>query len=70
MSYDWDKNCAVVDRLNYFEYAVRTTTAIALALTVKDLYYLKINYYPQKVWKRLPQVMIWIILVCCFLVWY
>jgi hypothetical protein len=56
MSYDWDKNCAVVDRMSYWQYFLRGTTVAGVALVAKDLYYIKINYYADRARKRLPIV--------------
>lgn len=54
--YDWERNCAVVDRLNWYEYTIRTTTVTALALSLKDLYYIKVNWYAARARGRLPLV--------------
>jgi hypothetical protein len=54
--YDWDHNCAVVDRLYYWEYFIRGTTFTALALTVKDLWFIRVNWYADRAFKRLPVV--------------
>ena len=67
MSYDWDKNCAIVDRLNYIDLTLKLTTGLALALVAKDLYFIKINYYAQKASKRLPMVILNLISVSSWL---
>jgi hypothetical protein len=54
--YDWDHNCAVVDRLFYWEYFIRGTTFTALALTAKDLWFIRVNWYADRAYKRLPVV--------------
>jgi hypothetical protein len=55
-SYEWDQNCAVVDRLFYMEYMIRGTTFTALALTLKDLWFIRRNWYADRAYKRLPVV--------------
>lgn len=59
-SYDWKKNCAIVDRLGYFQYIVRGTVTIFGLLALKDLLYIQKNFYPDKARVRLLKV--WIIL--------
>lgn len=54
--YEWNQNCAVVDRLYYWEYFLRGTTAAALTLTVKDLWFIRSNWYASRAYKRLPVV--------------
>jgi hypothetical protein len=56
MSYDWDKNMAVVDRLFYWEYFIYGTTFTAGILTLKDLWYIKVNWYADRAKRRLPIV--------------
>ena len=58
MSYEWDYNCAIVDRLFYWEYFIRGTTLTALALTCKDLWFIRRNWYADRAMKRLPIVII------------
>ena len=58
MSYEWDYNCAIVDRLFYWEYFIRGTTLTALALTGKDLWFIRRNWYADRAMKRLPIVII------------
>jgi len=53
MSYEWKKNCAVVDRCFYLDYMIKGTTLIALLSTVKDVMFLKNNWYPERAKKRL-----------------
>lgn len=55
MSYDWDKNAAIVDRCWYFQYTVWTTTSVLGALALKDLWYIKVNFYADKARARLPK---------------
>lgn len=55
-NYEWDQNCAVVDRLFYWEYFIRGTTLTALALTCKDLWLIRRNWYADRAYKRLPIV--------------
>jgi hypothetical protein len=54
--YDWNYNCAIVDRLYYFEYFIKGTTLTALALTLKDLWLIRRNWYSDRAMKRLPFV--------------
>ena len=49
MSYDWDKNCAIVDRLSYFQYTLRTTITIFGILAFKDLIYINDLIYNIKI---------------------
>lgn len=55
-NYDWDKNCAVVDRMFYWEYFLRGTTFTALLLSAKDLFFIKQNWYVDRARRRLPIV--------------
>lgn len=55
-SYEWLKNCAIVDRCSYFQYTVRFTVAVFGALALKDLNYIRINHYADRAKKRLPIV--------------
>ena len=55
-NYDWDKNCAVVDRMFYWEYFIRGTTFTALLLTAKDLFLIQQNWYVDLARRRLPRV--------------
>ena len=55
-AYEWDHNCAVVDRLFYWEYFIKGTTATAVALTMKDLWFIRSNWYADRAFKRLPVV--------------
>lgn len=55
-NYDWDKNCAVVDRMFYMEYFIRGTTFTALLLSAKDLFFIKQNWYVDRARRRLPIV--------------
>ncbi len=55
-NYDWDKNCAVVDRMFYWEYFIRGTTFTALLLSAKDLWFIKQNWYVDRAKRRLPFV--------------
>lgn len=57
-SYEWKKNCAIVDRCWYFQYTVWTTTFVLGGLAFKDLLYIKNNHYAHLATKRLPKVMI------------
>lgn len=74
MSYEWDKNCAVVDRLSYWQYFIRGTTCLATILTMKDLLFIKKNWYADRAKRRIPIVIINLNLVlgclvgyqCCF----
>lgn len=54
--YEWNYNCAIVDRLYYWEYFIRGTTLTALALTMKDLWFIRRNWYADRAFKRLPVV--------------
>lgn len=54
--YDWDKNCAVVDRLFYWEYFLRGTTFFAVMLGAKDLFFIQQNWYVDRAKRRLPLV--------------
>jgi hypothetical protein len=54
--YAWEHNCAVVDRLYYWEYTIRGTTFTAFWLTFMDLYFIKINYYADRAKRRIPLV--------------
>ena len=56
MSYEWDHNCAVVDRLYYWEYFIRGTTFCAIALYAKDFWYIRQGFYADRAYKRLPVV--------------
>jgi hypothetical protein len=58
-NYDWDKNCAVVDRMFYWEYFLRGTTFTALLLSAKDLFFIKQNWYVDRARRRLPIVIIY-----------
>ena len=53
MSYDWQKNCAVVDRCYYFEYTVKITGFTLGMLAAKDLFYISRNYYADRAKARL-----------------
>ncbi len=55
MSYDWNKNAAIVDRCWYFQYTVWTTTSVLGALALKDLWYIKINFFADRARTRLPK---------------
>lgn len=57
-SYEWEKNCAIVDRLTYFQYTVRFTSAIFGILAIKDLVYIQKNFYADRARARLPKVSI------------
>ena len=54
MSYDWNKNAAIVDRCWYFQYTIWTTTTVLGALALKDLVYIKNNFHADKARSRLP----------------
>jgi hypothetical protein len=54
--YEWNYNCAIVDRLCYWEYFIKGTTFTALALTAKDLWFIRVNWYADRAFKRLPVV--------------
>lgn len=54
--YDWNKNMAVVDRLFYMQYITIGSSSLFAALALKDLWYLKINWYADRARKRLPIV--------------
>ena len=54
--YNWDKNCAVVDRLFYWEYFIRSTTFGLFMFGGKDLYFISKNWYVDKCKRRLPIV--------------
>lgn len=56
MSYEWDHNCAVVDRMFYWSYFIRGTTFLAVSLTLKDLWFIRKNWYADRAMKRLPIV--------------
>lgn len=56
MSYEWDKNCAVVDRMSYWQYFIRGTTSVAAILTLKDLLFIRKNWYASRAIKRIPIV--------------
>jgi hypothetical protein len=56
MSYEWDYNCAIVDRMFYMQYILRGTTFLAVALTCKDLWFIRINWYADRAQRRLPIV--------------
>jgi hypothetical protein len=51
--YEWNYNCAIVDRMYYWEYFIRTTTFAAVALSCKDLWLIKRNWYADRALKRL-----------------
>ena len=59
MSYEWDKNCAIVDRHFYWQYSIMTTSLIFGTLTLKDLWFMKQNWYADRAKKRLPVVKIY-----------
>lgn len=54
--YDWDLNCAIVDRLFYMEYMIRSTFVVGGLLLFKDLYYIRHNFYADRALKRIPVV--------------
>ena len=53
MSYTWQKNCAVVDRMGYFEYSVKLTTFFLGGAALKDLMYISKNFYADRARARL-----------------
>lgn len=55
-NYEWDHNCAVVDRLFYWEYFIRGTTFVATVMTCKDLWFIRRNWYADRAIKRIPIV--------------
>jgi hypothetical protein len=55
-NYDWNYNMAIVDRLFYWEYFIKGTTLTALALTFKDAWLIRRNWYADRAYKRLPVV--------------
>ena len=55
-SYEWQKNCAVVDRMSYFQYMVRGTSFVFGTLALKDFWYIQKNYYADRARLRLPKV--------------
>lgn len=57
MDYQWDHNCAVVDRLYYWEYIIRGTTFTGFWLTFMDLYFIRHNWYADRSKKRIPIVL-------------
>lgn len=57
-SYDWDYNCAVVDRMFYWQYFKVGTTSLALALTCKDLFFIRQSWYADRAIRRIPYVFI------------
>ena len=56
--YQWEKNCAVVDRCFYFDYIVKGSTFLLLMASAKDLWFIKQNWYPDRARRRLPIVYI------------
>ena len=56
MSYEWDHNCAVVDRCYYFQYIVRGSSIIFGALALRDLWLIKQNWFPERLRGRFPVV--------------
>ena len=56
MPYDWDKNCAVVDRLFYMQYTLGLSSMFFGSLLLKDLYFIKINWYPEVSRRRILPV--------------
>lgn len=54
--YDWNKNMAVVDRVFYMQYIKIGTTAFFGALALKDLWFIRINWFADRAQKRLPIV--------------
>ena len=55
-SYEWKKNCAIVDRCWYFQYTVWITTTVFGGLAFKDLLYIRKNHFADLARKRLPKV--------------
>ena len=55
-SYEWQKNCAIVDRSYYFLYTLRATGFIFGSLALKDFYYIAQNYYADRARLRLKKV--------------
>jgi hypothetical protein len=55
-NYDWDYNCAIVDRIFYWEYFLRGTTIAATVLSMKDLWMVRRNWYADRAMRRLPMV--------------
>lgn len=56
--YEWQKNEAIVDRMAYFEYTVKTCLFFGVPLAVKDLWYIQANFYPHLARRRLKIVLI------------
>jgi hypothetical protein len=55
MSYDWNKNAAIVDRCWYFQYTIWTTTTLLGGLCIKDLLYIYNNFHADKARSRIPR---------------
>jgi hypothetical protein len=61
--YDWDKNCAVVDRLFYMQYTFWLSSAFLGGWVLKDLWFIKLNWYADRSRARIPKVQYLLILV-------
>lgn len=57
-SYEWKKNCAIVDRCYYFEYTVLGTVSFLGLLAFKDFYYIYKNHYADRAKKRLSKYLV------------
>jgi hypothetical protein len=56
MDYDWSKNEAIVDRLFYMQYTFWLTTAPVGLWLLKDLWFIRLNWYADKSRARIPKV--------------
>ncbi len=54
--YDWNYNCAIVDRMYYWEYFIKGTSLVATTLTLKDLWFIRRNWYADRAMRRIPYV--------------
>ncbi len=54
--YDWKHNEAVVDRLFYMQYCWWISSGIAGSWLLKDLWFIKKNWYADKARARIPKV--------------
>ncbi len=63
MSYEWDHNCAVVDRCFYYLYIIRGTSIIFGGLALRDLWLIKQNWFPERLRGRIPMVFNYVYLV-------
>jgi hypothetical protein len=57
-NYEWDRNEAVVDRLFYMQYCFWLSSAAAGTWLIKDLWFIKLNWYAAKSRARIPKVII------------